>query len=140
MIGGEAHLVGRPPVWNYDYMSIVYLLALPAMGVFLIGLRSAVQIALRDKQTNSRLIMAFFILTVYSIGFFLLFSTVKVPIYSQAKAFYGLSAIGPISVIFALGFGAMHNWLASPRLLIARAVFYGWFFTLISVIYLSFGG
>ncbi len=139
LIGGKAFLKGRPAVWNYDYMSAVYLLALPAVGIFLIGLFKAVQIALRDKEKNSRLIMAFLILTVYSIGFFILFSTLKVPIYSQAKAFYGLSAMGPISVIFALGLGAIHNWLASPRLLVGRAVFYGWFGTLISVIYLSFG-
>ena len=138
-IGGKVFLVGRPAVWNYDYMSSVYLLALPAVGVFVIGLYRSVQIALRDGQKNSKLIMAFLILTVYSIGFFILFSTLRIPIYSQAKAFYGLSAMGPISVIFALGLGAIHNWLASPRLLVGRAIFYGWFGTLIAVIYLSFG-
>jgi hypothetical protein len=139
MIGGKAFLEGRPDAWNYDYMSSVYLLALPAVGVFVIGLYRGVQIALRDKERNSRLIMMFLILIIYSIGFFILFSTLKVPIYSQAKGFYGLSAIGPISVIFALGLAAIHNWLSSARLMVGRAIFYGWFGTLIAVIYLSFG-
>ena len=139
MIGGKAFLIGRPAVWNYDYMSAVYILALPATGIFCIGLFKAVQRALRDKEASSRLIIVFLIISLYSVGFFILFGTLKVPIYSQAKAFYGLSAMGPISVIFALGLGAVHNWLASPRLLVGRAIFYGWFGTLISVIYLSFG-
>ena len=139
MIGGKVFLIGRPTVWNYDYMSAVYLLALPAVGIFIIGLCKSVQITLTDKERNSRLIMGFLILTVYSIGFFIVFSTLRVPIYSQAKAFYALCVMGPISVIFALGLGVIHNWLSSPRLLIGRAVLYGWFGTLIAVIYLSFG-
>ncbi len=140
MVGGKVFLKGRPAVWNYDYMSTIYLLALPTVGIFLIGLCSAIQIALTGKERDSKLIMGFLILCVYSITFFILFSTVRVPIYSQAKAFYSLSAVGPISVVFALGLAAIHNWLSSRHLLVGRAVFYGWFGTLISVIYLSFGG
>lgn len=139
LIGGMSFLEGRPDVWNYDYMSAVYLLALPAAGIFLIGLLRAVQIALKDKEANSRLIMAFLTISLYSVGLFILLSTLRVPVYGQAKAFYCLSAIGPISVIFALGFGIVNDWLALPRLLACRAIFYGWFGTLIGIIFLSFG-
>ena len=139
MIGGKAFLEGRPDAWNYDYMSSVYLLALPAMATFLIGLFKAFQVALRGKESSCRLIIAFLTVSLYSVGFFILFSTLKVPIYSQPKAFYGLSAMGPISVIFALGLGEIHKWLSSPRLMAGRAIFYGWFGTLIVLICLSFG-
>lgn len=138
-IGSMAFFKDRPAVWNYDYMSAVYLLALPAAGIFLVGLFRAVRAALGKKEPSSKVIMTFLIMSVYAIGFFILFSTLWVPIYSQAKAFYGLSAIGPISIIFALGLGDIHNWLASPRLIVARTVFYGWFGTLIGVVFLSFG-
>jgi hypothetical protein len=140
LIGGLALIAKRPDVWNYDYMSAVYLLALPATGIFLIGLFRAVQMALKDKEPASRLIMAFLMISLYSVGFFILFSTLRVPIYGQAKAFYCLAAIGPLSVFFALGLGMVNDWLSSSRLLAARAIFYGWFCSLLTSIYLSFAG
>ena len=139
LIGGKALIAKRPDVWNYDYMSAVYLFALPATGIFFIGLLKAVQMALKDKEPSSKLIMAFLIISLYSVGLFILFSTLKVPIYGQAKAFYCLAAIGPFSVFFTLGLGMVNDWLSSSRLLAGRAVFYGWFGTLISLICLSFG-
>ena len=138
MVGGKALIGKRPDVWNYDYMSAVYLLALPAAGIFLIGLFRAVQMILKEKEQTSRSIMAFCMISLYSIGLFILFSTLGVPIYSQAKAFYGLSVMGPISVVFALGLGTVHNWVASPRH-VGRAFLYGWFISLISMIFISFG-
>jgi hypothetical protein len=138
-LGGKAFIAGRHPFWNYNYMSAVYLLALPATGIFFVGLLKAVQMALKDKDPSSRLIMAFLIISLYSFGLFILFSTLKVPVYGQAKAFYCLAAIGPISVFFTLGLGMVNDWLSSSRLWAGRAVFYGWFGTLISLICLSFG-
>jgi hypothetical protein len=140
LIGGLALIAKRPDVWNYDYMSAVYLLALPATGIFLIGLLKAVDAALNDRDPNSKLIMAFLMISLYSVGLFILFSTLRVPIYGQAKAFYCLAAVGPISVFFALGLGMVNDWLSSSRLLAARAVFYGWFGSLLTSIYLSFAG
>jgi len=120
-------------------MSAVYLLALPAMGILVLGFIKAVQMSFREKELNSRLMMAFLIISVYSFGFFLGFSTLRVPVYGQAKAFYCLAAMGPISVFFALGLDRVNDWLSPSRLLAVRAVFYGWFGTLIAAICLSFG-
>jgi hypothetical protein len=128
----------RPDVWNYDYMSTVYLLALPATGIFFIGLLRAIQMVLKKREPTSRLITAFLLISLYSICLFILFSTLGVPIYSQAKAFYCLSVMGPMSVIFALGLGTIHDWVACPRYL-GRACLYGWIASLVSMIFLSFG-
>ena len=130
----------RPDVWNYDYMSAVYLLALPAAGIFLVGLLKAVQMAFKGKDPGSRLIMAFLIISLYSVGLFILFSTLKVPIYGQAKAFYCLAAMAPITVFGSLGLGVVGDWLGSSRLIVVRALFYGWLGTLLTSIYLSFTG
>ena len=140
LIGGKALIAKRPDAWNYDYMSAVYLLALPAAGIFLVGLLKAVQMALKDKDPSSKLIMAFLIISFYSVALFILFSTLKVPIYGQAKAFYFLAAMAPITVFGALGFGVVRDWLASSHLIVVRALFYGWLGTLITFIYLSFAG
>jgi len=140
LIGGLALIAKRPDVWNYDYMSAVYLLALPAAGIFLVGLLKAVQMAFKGKDPGSRLIMAFLIISLYSVGLFILFSTLKVPIYGQAKAFYCLAAMAPITVFGSLGLGVVGNWLGSSRLIVVRALFYGWLGTLLTSIYLSFAG
>ncbi len=140
LIGGLALMAKRPDIWNYDYMSAVYLFALPATGIFLIGLLKAVQMALRDEDPNSKLTMAFLLVSFYSVALFIFSSTLKVPIYGQAKAFYFLAAMAPITVFGVLGFGVVRGWLAPSRFTVLRALFYGWLGTLLSSIYLSFGG
>jgi hypothetical protein len=80
------------------------------------------------------------IISLYSVALFILFSTLKIPIYGQAKAFYCLAAMAPITVFGALGFGVVRDWLASSRLIVMRALFYGWLGTLLTSIYLSFTG
>lgn len=127
-------------MWNYDFMSIVYLLAIPATLIFVLGLFRTIKMAIRERELGCRIIMSFLLLSLYAVGLFILYSTLKIPIYGQAKAFYGLSIIGPISVIFALGLGMVNDWLAPPRLMAVRAIFYGSLGTLISVVYLSFAG
>ncbi|KPK92235.1 MAG: hypothetical protein AMJ94_05490 [Deltaproteobacteria bacterium SM23_61] len=139
-LAGEAFLSGRHPFWNYDYMSVVYLLALPATGFLLIGLVQGIRLAFRGKEWNSRVSWAFFVITLYAIFAFFLYGTLKVPVYGQAKAFYLLSAMAPITVFGALGLGVVRDWLASPRLMVVRALFYGWLGTLFTSIYLSFAG
>jgi hypothetical protein len=139
LIGGQPLIAKRPDVWNYDYMSAVYLFALPATGIFLMGFIKGVQMVLKDKDPSSRLIMAFLIISFCSVALFISFSTLKVPIYGQARAFYCLAAIGPISVFFVHGLGVVNEWLSSSRLAAGRGVFYGWLGTLVCLIGLSFG-
>jgi hypothetical protein len=137
--GGEGSFEIKYIIWNFKYMSIVYLLALPASLFFVLGLLRSVWMVIRGKTLETKITLAISTLLLYTIGLMVLYSTLKVPIYGQAKAFYCLSAIAPISIIFALGLGMVNDWLASSRLRVVRAVFYGWFGTLVSMIYLSFG-
>ena len=120
-VAGLVFLRDRHAMWNYDLMSIVYLLAIPATVIFVLGLFRTIKMAFREKELGCRIIMSFLLLSLYAVGLFILYSTLKIPIYGQAKAFYGLSVIGPVSVIFALGLGAVHTglhppayWLAAP--------------------------
>ncbi len=138
LIAGRAFWDGRPEAWNYEYMSTVYLLALPAVGIFILGLIRALQKAFQDPKVQDRMEMAFLILILYFLGLFVLYGTMRIPIYSQPKAFYALAGMGPICVIFSLGLGTLHEWLSSPRLSAVRAIFYGWLGTLTAAIYLSF--
>jgi hypothetical protein len=136
-IGGVASFEIQHNIWNFEYMSIVYLLALPASLLFVFGLLRSVCLVIRGKDLETTITLAILNLLLCAMGL-MLYSTMKVPIYGQSKAFYCLSAIGPISVIFALGLGMVNDWLASPRLWGVRAIFHGWLGTLISMTYLSF--
>jgi hypothetical protein len=137
-LGGKGSPAGRHPFWNYDYMSAVYLLALPAVGLLTVGLVQGIRMAFRGKEWNSRVTWAFLILTVFAVFIFFFYGTLKVPVYGQAKAFYLLGIMSPISVLWALGFGVIKDWLASSRFIVLRALFYGWLGTLLASIYLSF--
>jgi hypothetical protein len=139
MIGGHAFWVNRPPIWNYDFMSITYLWALPAGGVFMVGLFRNLQAVWKGPDGVSWGETAFLLLVLYGLGIFLWYSTLKVPIYSQAKAFYALSAMGPLTWIFASGLGTVRDWLKAPNLWPVRALLFGWLGTLFILVGLSFG-
>jgi hypothetical protein len=139
-LGGAAFLAGRHPFWNYDYMSGVYLLALPAVGLLTVGLIQGIRLAFRGKEWESRSTWAFLLVTLYAVFIFLFYGTLKVPVYGQAKAFYFLGIMGPLTVFWALGFGVIKDWLTSSRLIVLQALFYGWLGTLFAYIYLSFAG
>jgi hypothetical protein len=139
-LGGKAFVAGRHPFWNYEYMSAVYLLALPATGFFIMGLVKGITIPFRAKEGDSGITWAFLLLILYVLGIFFIYGTLKVPVYGQAKSFYFLAAMAPITVFGALGFGVVRDWLASSHLIVVRALFYGWLGTLFTSIFLSFAG
>jgi hypothetical protein len=139
-LAGKALVAARHPFWNYDFMSLVYLLALPAVGLLAVGLVQGIRLAFRGREWNSRVIWAFLVISVYAVFVFFLYGTLKVPVYGQAKAFYFLGIMAPLTVFWAEGFGTARDWLASSRFIALRALFYGWLGTLLASIYLSFAG
>jgi hypothetical protein len=133
LIGGRALFAYRPP-WNYEYMSVVYLLAVPATLAILIGtVRATINAVLCANKLWLLIIGSIFIL-FFSIAYM----NLKIPFYAHAKAFYGLSTILPISLIFALGFDYVDKWLRRKKLTLLRAILYGWFGTLALTIFFTF--
>lgn len=132
-LGGNAAFGFRPP-WNYEYMSIIIIMAIPTIFIILIGFLNALKnvIILSDKiwvlLTGTSFMIA---LSIIQINF-------KFPYYSHAKAFFGLSAILPISIFFAAGFGWIDKWLKKYNLFLFRSTLYSWFYLLIFIVFLSF--
>ena len=124
-LGGMATYTDRPP-WNYEYMSAVYLLAIPAALVIVTGALRAAGKAIFYASKNWLLIL----FSIFAIVCSIVYINLRLPYYSQAKAFFGLSAILPISLIFALGFNTLDKWLKNKNLLFLRTALYGWFGTL----------
>jgi hypothetical protein len=60
--------------------------------------------------------------------------------YGQAKAFYALAALGPLSIFFALAAGALDRALEARGAGFARALFYGWLGAFLGAAWLSHAG
>jgi tetratricopeptide (TPR) repeat protein/4-amino-4-deoxy-L-arabinose transferase-like glycosyltransferase len=85
--------------WNQQPMVAGYLCALIPMALVLTG--AVVAIARFIRKPSSELFVALGFCALLVVG--LIFMTLKVPSYAQAKAFYGLSALTPLCFFGALG-------------------------------------
>ncbi len=123
--------------WNYSYMAIVFILALPAtiiMGYSIVK----TTIVTFVKTIGSETLQLIFLWTIiWVVEIFFLYFSLERPAYSATKSFYGLLGIVPISVLSAYGFSAIDQFLVSKKLFIIHLIFVGWLGTLISAVYLS---
>jgi tetratricopeptide (TPR) repeat protein len=85
--------------WNYQPMLAGYLWALIPTALILTGAVVAIIQLIRRPSSELFLLLGFS--AVLALG--LIFMTLKVPSYAQAKAFYGLSALTPLCFFGALG-------------------------------------
>lgn len=112
LLGGSSDRAVRPP-WNYDLMTSGYLLAcLPTLAI-LVGVAAAIVEAVRKPSAEWMLVLG--ILGAAALAVFVM--TLQLPFHSQAKGFYGLSALVPASALGARGFD-----LLAGRSTVARAL------------------
>ena len=97
--GGGKNMIERPP-WNYNLMSVGFLLALGP--VFLIGSGAFVALCRFVRQP----LVDWFLLIGVSGAFLcaLALMALKLPFYGQAKAFYALPVLLPICAFAVAGF------------------------------------
>jgi len=140
LVAGMIRVTTRHPMWNYDFMIIGYWLAFPATVLVLVGFGRALWIAFREPDLHRRFAMALVTTTLYVVAFALFYVTFRLPYYAQAKAFYALSAVLPLSIAAALGLSLVPEHFAGTRFLAVRALYFGWLGTLAGVLILSFLG
>lgn len=133
MIGGGTEY-NYGPRWNYEYVSAVYILSLPAIIVLLTGAARAVKAAIFRNDKGWLLILGVLFIALWST----VYMSMRIPSYAQTKAFYSLFAVMPVALIFALGFSGLDEWLQNKGLLAVRTILYGWFGTLALAILFSF--
>jgi tetratricopeptide (TPR) repeat protein len=85
--------------WNYQPMLAGYLWALIPTALVFIGVVVAIVQFIRRPSNELFLLLGFSAV----LGLGLIFMTLKVPSYAQAKAFYGLSALTPLCFFGVLG-------------------------------------
>jgi len=96
LCGGVTSSAGA---WNQRPMAAGYLWALIPTGLILIG--AVVAIIQFIQKPSSELFILLGFSALIALG--LIYMTLKIPSYAQAKAFYGLSALTPLCYFGALG-------------------------------------
>jgi tetratricopeptide (TPR) repeat protein len=104
--------------WNQQPMVAGYLWALVPTALILAGTGVAIVQFVRKPSSELFLLLGFCAAIVLG----LIFMTLKVPSYAQAKAFYGLSAITPLCFFGALGWEALTDGRARLRFILGILV------------------
>jgi len=133
LIGGQISFEYLPP-WNYEYMSALYGLAIPATLILLIGFTIIVRKALAELDTAWMLLVGVFWISLFA----LIHMNLKLPYYGMAKAFYCLYLTVPCAVAFALGLEYLSTHLRGSKLSLARHILHGYLGCLGAAIFLTF--
>jgi len=128
----------RHPFWRYDYMTLVYPLAVPATALLFVGFVRLVVQSLRDRSIARRLVLTMMTTLPFVLSFSLLLITLRLPFYAQAKAPYVLATALPLALCAAEGLGWLPRRLAETGARPWLALYFGWLATLACVIGLSF--
>jgi tetratricopeptide (TPR) repeat protein len=116
-LSGGASSVNIP--WNLSPMTAGYLLGLVPAVLILVG---AIVTAVRFFQKPTAELFLLLGLSVL-VALSLIFMTMKVPSYAQAKAFYGLSALTPLCFFGAVGWEIItSSWTRSRSAISALVV------------------
>jgi len=105
-----------------------------------VGFGRMLRTAVSDSDLGRRLAFSLLTCVLFVVAFALLRVTVSLPYYAQAKAFYVLSAVVPLSACAALGLAWIPERLSGPRWRPVRSLYAGWLTTLVGSIILSFLG
>jgi hypothetical protein len=139
-LAGQMVARARHPHWDYEWMAVGYWLAVPATALLALGAGRGLWLAFRHPDPGHRAVHSFLLTLAYALFLSVLFMTLRQQDYGQAKAFYALASIAPLSVFFALGCGAVDAWLEARRAGWARVLFGAWLATFAAVLWLSYRG
>ncbi|MFQ5416718.1 MAG: glycosyltransferase family 39 protein [Myxococcota bacterium] len=139
-IGGRVLPSGRHDFWNYSLMSSAYLVAIPAtLAIALGSLRSFLR-ALHDPDPHRRAVYSFLLTLAYAVVFGLVYMSLRLPYFAQAKASYGLVVMPALTLFFIDGFAWCDEALAARGWLPARALLYGWLGLFAATCFFSYVG
>jgi tetratricopeptide (TPR) repeat protein len=114
LCSGVSDLSVRPP-WNYNLMCAGYLLSLLPTLLLLIGVIASLWQLFRELRNDVFILLGFSL----AVATALVYYNVKVPCYGSAKAFYGLSALVPLSFFAATGWNVVTGGIKWRQLPIA---------------------
>ena len=132
LIGGRAASYAAP-LWNYEYMTVIYLISIPATLFFIIGILKAIYQIILNMDIKWLLCIGSNFLFILSLVHMNLIN----PFYAQAKAFYILGALLPITLLFTYGLKTLSTFTGKLKIFL-NCIVSGWLFTLAISIFLAF--
>ena len=135
-LGGRAGIILREAAFNYELMAAVALLALPATVALVVGAFRVLARALGDPDGHQRAAFSFLVTVVFAVGFAMLYVTLKLPFFTQARAPYGLALVPVLALFFAFGLAPQvgRRWLGGD---VTEALVAGWLGALFGASWLS---
>ncbi len=140
LVGGMIRVGTRHPMWNYDFMTLCYWLAFPATLLIGVGFARMVRACFKSDDLARRLAFTLMSSLLFLLAFSLFYITLSLPFYAQAKAFYVLAAILPLSLAAAEGLSIIPKRLREPRHEPLRAIYFGWLGSLAGAIATAYLG
>lgn len=138
LAGGMARLETRHGFWNDDFQTLVYPLALPATAILVLGYVRLFAQSFTEENPGRRLFLALITTLLGLLAFSLLFISLELPFYAQAKAFYILPGLLPLALVLADGLARTAEGCAKYGGNWLPALYFGWLGTLAGVIVLTY--
>ncbi len=138
LVAGMIRIATRHRFWRYDFMTLVYPLALPATVLFAVGFVRLLSESLRDPSIARRLVLTMMTVVPFVLSFSLMLISLRLPFYAQAKAPYVLATTLPFALCAAEGLGWLPRRFNHSTSRPWVALYFGWLATLACVIGLSF--
>jgi tetratricopeptide (TPR) repeat protein len=117
LCGGSGDLALRPP-WNYHLVVAGFVLASVPMAMLLCGAVAATGRFLARPSGDQFVPLAFF----GAVAFGLVFMSLKVPVYGQVKAFYGLGSLLTLCLFGAIGWEVLTRGRKSLQIAFGTAL------------------
>ncbi len=138
LLAGSAEVSGRNPLWSYEWMALGYWLALPISALSALGLGALLHDAWSHRSAGRRRAVGFMLLFGAMLLFAMLYTTLALPYFGQAKAFYALSASPILCVGFGRGHAVVDGWLAEGPLGRLRPVLHALVFAALATLIAGF--
>ena len=126
LVGGMAQVETRHGLWNDDFQSLVYPLALPATGLLALGYFRLAIGSLSEPDLGRRIFLSLITCLLALLGFSLFLISLALPFYAQAKAFYILAGLLPLCLALAEGLGRAAESCSQGSRLWLPGLYYGW--------------
>jgi hypothetical protein len=131
-------LAERHGVWDYEWMSVGYLLALPGTAILGVGALLTLRDALTGDDLRRRTVLTLLLAVIMLFALGLLQISIRWPVWGAVRASYVLVALVPLAMVGALGFSYIDRWLDRLGGAPLRAILYGWLGAMVGVFALSF--
>ncbi len=124
LVGGMARASTRHGLWNDDFQLLTYPLALPVTLIIAVGAILLWRNSFAGDSIPRRLVLSMHTSVLFGLAFSLLWISLRLPFYAQAKAFYLLCGVLPLALASAEGLAATTRWASASASTSASASFW----------------